>query len=402
MKIAIITSGRLPVPATKGGAVETKLDYILDFNAQHHLHDITVYSVKPNRNIDKNTPENHYIHFTLDSFWAKIGRNIYKYLNKSPYYTNYMEYFLHKCIMHIKRRRFDCIIIANRPGFAMKLHKAVKTPIVNQINNDYISPDSSQASVIKEASSLIITCSDFLNRQACKVECSKETPIVTVHNGIDIKRFADAKPIDRSVLGMKKDDFVIFFSGRLTKEKGILELIQAFKQIKSIPNLKLIIAGASFYGKDSKTTPYVEELQQEAESIKEQVVFTGFVDYNDMPSYLKTANVIIVPSLWEEPFGLTVLEAMAAGVPLIASRCGGIPEVCEDTAILIERDHIVQHIINAIQQVYDNPEESKQMAQRAQTRSWSFDKDIFSSNYLKTVSQFFSDRQAHPTSPSSR
>lgn len=385
MRIAIVTSGRLPVPATKGGAVETKLDYILDYNAEHHLHDITVYSVKPDKAIDKNTRENHYVNITLDSFWAKVGKKIYHYLNKTPYYNDIAEYFLYRCIRHMKGRQFDCIIIANRPGFVLKLREKIGGKLVNQINNDYISPDSPKASAIKEASSLIITCSDFLNRQTSKVACQANTPIVTVHNGIDIKRFAEAKPIDRAVLGMSKDDFIVFFSGRLTKEKGILELIQAIKQIKTIPHLKLIIAGASFYGKDSPQTPYIQELQREAETIKEQVVFTGFVDYSDMPSYLKVADVAVVPSLWEEPFGLTVLEAMAAGLPLVATRCGGIPEVCEGVSLLIERENICQNIVQAITHLYENPDEARLMANKAAERSWHFDKTPFSEKYLKAV-----------------
>ncbi len=387
MRIAIVTSGRLPVPATKGGAVETKLDYILDYNAEHHLHDITVYSVKPDKAIDKNTRENHYVNITLDSFWAKVGKKIYHYLNKTPYYNDIAEYFLYRCIRHMKGRQFDCIIIANRPGFVLKLREKIGGKLVNQINNDYISPDSPKASAIKEASSLIITCSDFLNRQTSKVACQANTPIVTVHNGIDIKRFAEAKPIDRAVLGMSKDDFIVFFSGRLTKEKGILELIQAIKQIKTIPNLKLIIAGASFYGKDSPQTPYIQELQREAETIKEQVVFTGFVDYSDMPSYLKVADVAVVPSLWEEPFGLTVLEAMAAGLPLVATRCGGIPEVCEGVSLLIERENICQNIVQAITHLYENPDEARLMANKAAERSWHFDKTPFSEKYLQALTR---------------
>ncbi len=385
MKIAIVTSGRLPVPATKGGAVETKLDYILDYNAEHHLHDITVYSVKPDKAIDKNTRENHYVNFTLDSLWAKVGKKIYHYLNKAPYYNDITEYFLYRCIRHMKSRHFDCIIIANRPGFVLKLREKISGKLINQINNDYISTESLKASAIKEASSLIITCSDFLNMQTSKVACQSNTPVVTVHNGIDIKRFADAKPIDRAVLGMSMDDYVVFFSGRLTKEKGILELIQAVKQIKTIPNLKLIIAGASFYGKDSPQTPYIQELQREAKAIKEQVVFTGFVDYSDMPSYLKIADVAVVPSLWEEPFGLTVLEAMAAELPLVATRCGGISEVCEGVSLLIERNNIRQNIVQAIKHLYENPEEASLMARKAAERSWFFDKNTYVENYFKAL-----------------
>ena len=387
MKIAIITAGRLPVPATKGGAVETKLDYILDYNAVHHLHDITVYSIKPDVDIDKNTKENHYIHFSLNSLWSRIGQKIYSYYNTAPYYNNKIEYFLYKCIRDIKKKTFDCIILANRPGYILKLHNTVTTKIVTQINNDYINLDTYKAKEIKEASSLIITCSNYLNSQATKVQSDKETPIITVHNGIDIKRFADAMPIDRSILGITSDDFVVFFSGRLTEEKGILELIQAIKLIKNIPNLKLIIAGASFYGKDSIITPFVTRLQEEAEEIKEQVIFTGFINYQEMPSFLKISNVSVVPSMWEEPFGLTVLEAMAAGIPLIATRCGGIPEICEGVAILIERDKICQHIASAIHYIYSNPKEAKQMALKAAERSWDFDKTRFSEKYLQTISR---------------
>ena len=389
MKIAIITSGRLPVPATRGGAVETKLDYILAFNATHHLHDITVYSIKPDKTIGTNTKNNHYVHFNLDSIWAKMGRYWYSHRNKSPYYSNDIEYFLYKCIRNIKRKQFDCIIIANRPGFILKLRKSFKTFIVNQINNDYISPNSSQASQIKEASSLIITCSDFLNEQTSKVKCTKEPPIITVHNGIDIKRFTDAKPISRSQLGLSENDFVIFYSGRLTQEKGILELIQAFKQIRTIPNIKMVISGASFYGKDSHETSYIKKLKEEAKDIKEKVVFTGFIDYDEMPSYLKTANIIVVPSLWEEPFGLTVLEAMAVGVPLIATKCGGIPEVCDNTAILVERKNLSINLITAIQYIYNNPQKALLMAQKAKERSWLFDKDTYSMKYFEAIKLAF-------------
>ena len=389
MKIAIITSGRLPVPATKGGAVETKLEYLLYYNATHHLHDITVYSIKPDKIMGNSAKENHYVHFDMESLYSKIGKHIYSYINDSHYYTEEIDFFLYRCLKDIKKKHFNCIIIANRPGFILKLRKAVNTFIVNQINNDYINPNSLFANEIKEASSLIITCSNFLNRQTSKVECHKEIPIITVHNGIDIKRFYNAHPLDRSFIGISNEDFIVFYSGRLTKEKGILELLQAIKCIDSISNIKLIIAGSSFYGKDCEITSYVKLLRKEAEPIKDKVIFTGFVDYTLMPSYLKIANVIVVPSLWEEPFGLTVLEAMASGVPLIATRCGGIPEVCDDTALLIERENICMNIAKAIQHVFDNPGEAKLMAQKAEERSWLFDKDVFSKNYFNAIKKIY-------------
>ena len=385
MKIAIITSGRLPVPATKGGAVETKLDYTLDYNAEHHVHDITVYSVKPDKPVDKNTAENHYIHYDMQTLWAKIGRKVYSWVNREPYYDNENEFFLWRCLRDIRRRHYDCIILLNRPGYILALKKVTQTPVVIQIDNDYLQPATRKAHDIKEAARLVITCSDYLSSRTSQVVCSTQTPVVTVHNGIDIGRFVHAKAADRSVLGLTKDDFVVFFSGRLTREKGIVELIRAVHGLHGIPRLRLIIAGASFYGKDRAATPFMREIKQEAEAIRDQVVFTGFIDYEQMPSYLKMADVIVVPSMWEEPFGLTVLEAMAAGVPLIATRCGGIPEICEGCAQLISRDDAEHHIAEAIQHVYDHPEEARAMARRAVERSWDFDKDAFSEKYLQAL-----------------
>lgn len=385
MKIAIITSGRLPVPATKGGAVETKLDYILDYNATHHILDITVYSVKPDIRIDKSTKDNHYIHFSITSKWSVLKRKIHNLFVKDLYYDDIIEYFLHCCITDIKKKSFDAIILANRPGYALILQKNTKSKLILQINNDYLNINTKEAIKIKEACSLIITCSNFLNKQASAVPCNKTIPIVTVHNGIDIKRFCEAEPVERSVCGLSHNDYVVFFSGRLTKEKGILELIKAIKLIKTIPNLKLIIAGASFYGRDTSIHPYLQELIKESEEIKEKVIFTGFIDYKDMPSYLKIANIIVVPSIWEEPFGLTVLEAMAAGIPLIATRSGGIPEVCEGTAILVDKDDLVNNLTKSILHLYNNPTEAKHLKNMAQERSWEFDKDSFSKHYLQVI-----------------
>lgn len=393
MKIAILTSGRLPVPATKGGAVETKLDYILDYNANHHLLDITTYSIPPDERIDKNTEDNHYIYYSLTSRWSNVWRKIHNLFVDKLYYDDKIEFFLHRCISDIKKKSYDAIILANRPGYALSLQKYTKAKIILQINNDYLNIKTKKAEQIKEACSLIITCSDYLNKLATEVPCKREVPIITVHNGIDIERFVEAKPIEKSRINLSDEDFVVFFSGRLTKEKGILELIQAIKIIKTIPHLKLIIAGASFYGKDISVHPYLKELIKESEDIKDQVIFTGFIDYKEMPSFLKIANIIVVPSMWEEPFGLTVLEAMAAGVPLITTRSGGIPEVCEGAAILLNRDNIVKQLANAIVHLYKNPKEARTLREKAQMRSWNFNKDIFSKKYLYTIQQIITNPQ---------
>ena len=81
MRIAILTSGILPVPAVQGGAVENLIDFYLEYNEQHRLHDITIYSVW-NKQAEKHGAlkalNNHYYYIDTTSFWAKIKRRIYK------------------------------------------------------------------------------------------------------------------------------------------------------------------------------------------------------------------------------------------------------------------------------------------------------------------------------------
>lgn len=394
MKIAFITSGRLPIPATKGGAVETKIDYTLAYNAEHNLHDITVYSVKPDVSFCRpQTKNNHYIHIKNQSLWFKIGRKLYNIFHNKYYYDSYIDYFLYLCLRDLRHHQYDVIIAANRPGYVEKIAKTTNSPIILQLNNDFLNPDSKGASTIKANCAGIITCSNYINGRASSVPCNKKVPVFTVHNGIDITRFVNANPIDRKVLGLKEDDYIVIYSGRIIKEKGVLELIRAIKSLNDINNLRLLIVGASFYGQDKAPSPYIQELQNEAMDIKDKVIFTGYIDYADMPSYLKAANLAVLPSMWDEPFGLTILEAMAAALPLITTRGGGIPEICEGAAVLLERENIVHDIAKAIRFLYNHTDKAKELGKKAQERSWAFDKDIFTKNYLERVEQIIKQNQ---------
>ena len=388
MKIAILTSGRLPIPAIKGGAVETKIDYTLAYNAVHHLVDITVYSVKPETPYTLlKSPNNHYVHIDIQSISFKLGRYLYHLIHKKGYYDSFIEFFLHLCIKKFKRYHYDVIIAANRPGYVQQISRITNTPIILQLNNDFLNPNTQDAHIIKDNCAGIITCSNYINERASSVPCRRNVPVYTVYNGIDITRFVNALPIKRETIGLEKDDYVIIYTGRIIKEKGVLELIRSIKALNDIPRLRLMIVGASFYGQDEAPSPYIQELKDEAMDIKEKVIFTGYIDYVDIPSYIKTANIAVLPSMWDEPFGLTILEAMAAGLPLITTRSGGIPEICEGAAILLDRDNIVQNITRAIRYLYTHTEKAKELGRIAQEKSMAFDKDVFSSNYLEAVSK---------------
>ena len=98
--------------------------------------------------------------------------------------------------------------------------------------------------------------------------------------------------------------------------------------------------------------------QKKIIKVKDRIIFTGFVPYNTMPDYLQLADIAIIPSVWDDPFPTTVLEAQAMGLPIITTRRGGIPEeVTEENALILTTDdYFVDNLTESIKTLYSDPE----------------------------------------------
>lgn len=385
MKIAILTSGIMPLPTVKGGAVETLIDFYLLYNDQHQLHDITVYSVwapEVERHQSLHSRVNRYVYIKTDYWMTRLKKRLYQLTHNQEYYHHAIAYYLHEAIKQIRKQHYDLIIVENRPGYVLTLNE-IKTSCILHLHNDFLNKDTAKAYDIFQGYSRIISISDFITSKVNQIE-PEQAKTITVYNAIDTQLFYETQPLKRDSVGFTTDDFVLVYSGRLNEEKGILPLIQAVKQIANC-NIKLLIIGDSNYGKNKNPTPFVERLQQEVENIKNQVVFTGFIDYRQIPAHLKMADIAVLPSMWEEPFGLTIVEAMAAGLPLITTRSGGIPEICEGVATIVERDNIVDNLSKAILDLYENPGKRKAMANASIERSKQFDKERYAIDFFKAI-----------------
>ena len=140
-----------------------------------------------------------------------------------------------------------------------------------------------------------------------------------IPNGVDVARFgaANLEPVPR----FKNGRLTVLFVGRLDRRKGFPYLLEAFQVIReSVPAVQMIVAGA--YAPED-----VEDYQRTVEEEQMDVHFVGRVSDEDLARYYHTADVVCFPSTGSESFGIVLLEAMAAGRPIVASAIPGYREV---------------------------------------------------------------------------
>ena len=393
MKIAVLTSGILPVPAVQGGAVENFLDFFLEYNDKQQLHDITIYSVyHPDV---MNHPAllskvNHYYYIDVSSFMAKIKKHLYGLLHKDTHYHYSIDYYLHKSIQHIGKCDYDLIVLNNRPGYAETLIGKTSAKLVYNLYNDKLNNETRAYQKIYDGATLIISTSDYITNRVKTIN-DYANKCVTVYSGIELEKFNNHSPshLKREKLGLSNDDFVMLFSGRITAEKGIMELIEAMNQLHDQPHIKLLVIGSSFYGNANNENEFARSLKAKASSLKERIIFTGFIPYSEMPNYLSIADIAIIPSVWDDPLPTTVLEAQAMGLPIISTKRGGIPEeVTEENAILLDTDeNFIENLATAILDLYQHPEKCHRMAAASAARSKLFDKETYAKNFFAALEE---------------
>lgn len=204
---------------------------------------------------------------------------------------------------------------------------------------------------VKDRSDLIIAVTERV-KASLLIEGVPEEKIKVIPVGIDTGRFKPAPP-DRPLresLGASADDLLVLFTGRLVREKGVYDLLNAALLMSRDPGLrhvKIAIAG---------TGPEKAAMARMIEScgLRERIRLVGKFPYDMVPKLYNAADAFILPSIptpyWQEQFGMVLVEAMASGLPVISTLSGSIPEVIGDGGILIQPNdplsiyHEVKHL----------------------------------------------------------
>lgn len=192
---------------------------------------------------------------------------------------------------------------------------------------------------------------------------------MVIPNGIDYDRFGNGvEPLPVFNDGRP----TILFVGRLEKRKGFEYLLEAFARVRLVmPDARLIVAGA--FGREEKE-PYVRQARRDG---IRGVHFVGYVPESEKPRYFQSCDVFCAPSLGFESFGIVLLEAMAAGRPVVASSIPGYRTVLTHgrEGLLVEPGD-AQGLAAALLRLLRDPELRKQIGARGQetARNFSWEK----------------------------
>ena len=213
---------------------------------------------------------------------------------------------------------------------------------------------------------LVVCNSRSLRERALSLGIAPASKLVLLgegsSNGVNLTRFAPGDTSVRRQLGIPHDAPVVGFSGRLTADKGLPELLEAFAVIlRSVPDAYLLLVGWFDAAEDALECSVRERIEGHP-----RIVCTGFVE--DAAPYYRAMDLLVLPS-WREGFPNVVLEAAATGVPVIATHCTGscdavIPEV---TGLLVPIGS-PQAISEAVLSLLGDPDRCKRMS--AAARAW--------------------------------
>ncbi len=237
----------------------------------------------------------------------------------------YDQYVVKDMFERAMMGEFD-VLVFHHPESAMGFAKLYPTVPVLYVVHDYL--DEKRRQVIEMHHSInqhFVSISNSQRRDAPDFPYA-----ATVYNGIDTELFS---------FNADAEDYLMY-AGRIVPEKGVKEAIQV--ALKT--DRRLIITG--------QVTPVSQWYFDEhiKPHLSDKILYLGMIDKAQLAKYYQKAAALLVPIRWEEPFGLTMAEAMACGTPIIAFRRGSVPEVVKDgkTGFIVEN---TAEMIEAIENI---------------------------------------------------
>ncbi|MFC5405530.1 glycosyltransferase family 4 protein [Cohnella soli] len=320
LKAAFVTPGAYPVPSSMGGSVERVVEKVVPILS--HAVDTRIYG-----RVAKRLP-------AIDRLSGVVRIERLPAADKRRYIRLVRD--------RLVKFNPDVIQIENRPQWVPYLKKTFPNARVwlNLHSTTFVNPPymnvSSRARYLGAADTIQVN-SEFLKSYIGNIVPGSAGKIKVNPLGVDVARFtgkSSPEGMRISAEWRRKKGWgrrpIVLYVGRLVPQKGIHYLLDAVPAlVAQVPDVLVVIVGSARYG-SHRPTPYSRRLRRQAARWSKHVHFQPYVPHDQIPHWFVMADVAVVPSVGQEAFGLVNLEAMAAELPVVATKAGGMKEIVVD------------------------------------------------------------------------
>ena len=341
--IAVITPCILPVPAVDGGAVEELITHLIKANESSESLAIDLYSIASdsysnflykNTNIIQIFPSNIKLH--IDKYIDALNRRL---LPSAVRLIDNDIIAAFSSRLDSLDKEYDAVIVENQMSTALKVielrNKGYRFPVFFHMHNDidvYRSPKACKQ--LASAGVQFISVSKYIKSQILKY--APNAVVHTLYNGIDFSEYTTSEHNEH-------DTARFLYAGRVIPEKGVLQLLEAFENAKTDASLDII-------GFSDRPTRYEHQVLSKAKKSNKEINCLKRLQTAQMAEKYNDYDVVVMPTVSEEPFGLVALETIVKGLPLITTNSGGLKEVVGDMAFIVDKeDDFVANLANAIE-----------------------------------------------------
>ena len=332
-KLAIVVPEMLPVPPVQGGAVEHWVHEVSKRLNQAKF-ELTIVSRPANAQGVDGLSYQGIAWQRLDRFFYALKERLSK-SNPLRHVCKIQNVASYGWCMAKIVRDADLVVIHNEPNLLLFLKKNPSQKVILHMHNEHLSIRLFRPLYRRALKNVdeIVCVSDYICRSAVQHFPEYADKFTVVFNATDPQTFMPygQQAIEQlqDKVAIEEDKIYLLYVGRLSAVKGVHVLIESFQQLHQLmPNARLIIAGSSFFEGAAKTD-YEASLVTLAKPVSHAIVFTGYIPHAQLKYLYAAVDMVVMPSVWQDPCPLVVLEAMASGTCLIATSVGGVPEVLE-------------------------------------------------------------------------
>ena len=357
-EILIICPPFLPVPDIKGGAVESLVTQLIDCNEEkgYSLTVVTTYHKEIDYNRYKKTK------------FIFVDKKIMSLSYIIPLRVLLRLYAKVLC-KKINFLLYDIVIVENEFVIGEVIHKKTGTLSLLHLHNNYINDHTYKC---LQHFCGIIAVSDYVLNSLKKY--NPNIPMYVVNNGIDFSKF-----ICNSSEKYQKLTFV--FAGRISPEKGVIESIKAFnKAFNNNSNIQFLIIG----GKSHHQKKYYKKVLKEVNSI-DNVSYLGYLSKEEMSKVYSKSHVGVIPSVWEEPFGLALVEQMYMSLPVICSRKGAFTFILGNDYSLYISPSNINEFSKIMMDIYNGQYDLKNIGDNNHKLSLKYSKENYCDSFFRLI-----------------